>query len=82
MIQAFSQHTVLSSLFLEHAIFILNYQSNVGSTVEVERGDCVGVSVDAHPEDNLLRAVVIALTAFFRSVTFYSLSPSVPWLNV
>lgn len=71
MIQAFSQHTVLSSLFLEHAIFILNYQSNVGSAVEVERGDSIGASVDVHSEDNLLHAVVVAVTAFFRSVTFY-----------
>uniref|UniRef100_A0A7N0TTV8 SGR6 n=2 Tax=Kalanchoe fedtschenkoi TaxID=63787 RepID=A0A7N0TTV8_KALFE len=62
---AFSQHSVLSFLFLEHVIFILNNQTPIDK-VETFKGDNAGPPVDSHSEDNLLRAAIMALTAFFR----------------
>ncbi|KAL9672971.1 hypothetical protein QQ045_029224 [Rhodiola kirilowii] len=61
---AFSQHGVLASLFLEHVILILNNQTPVVK-VEADRGDNVGPP-DAHSEENLLRAAIMAITEFFR----------------
>ncbi|KAL5546037.1 hypothetical protein UlMin_005724 [Ulmus minor] len=61
---AFSQHTMLSILFLEHVI-------NVLSETPVLRGDSDKTDnsshfVDGQTDDNILHAAIIALTSFFR----------------
>ncbi|PQQ19778.1 protein SHOOT GRAVITROPISM 6 [Prunus yedoensis var. nudiflora] len=61
---AFSQHTVLSSLFLEHAIGIFGqYPILKGDSV---KGDNPSHLVDSQMEDDILQAAIIAVTAFFR----------------
>ncbi|PNY17442.1 hypothetical protein L195_g014185 [Trifolium pratense] len=60
--QAFSQHMVLSGLFLEHVISVL-------SQIPVLRCDVDRVEdsqVHNHTEDGKLEAAIFALTAFFR----------------
>ncbi|KAI3447537.1 hypothetical protein Pfo_004202 [Paulownia fortunei] len=61
---AFSQHAVLSYSFLEHVTSILNqtpiFQGDFG------KGDNSNNFGESNVEDNVLRAAVIALTAFFR----------------
>jgi len=62
--QAFSQHMVLSVLFLEHVISVL-------SQIPILKGDVERLEdsqVDSHTEDGKLQAAIFALTAFFRSV--------------
>jgi len=62
--QAFSQHMVLSVLFLEHVISVL-------SQIPILKGDVDRVEdslIDSHTEDGKLQAAIFALTAFFRSV--------------
>ncbi|RDX96367.1 Protein SHOOT GRAVITROPISM 6, partial [Mucuna pruriens] len=59
---AFSQHMVLSVLFLEHVISVL-------SQIPILKGDGDRVEdsqVDGHTEDGKLQAAIFALTAFFR----------------
>ncbi|XP_061352593.1 protein SHOOT GRAVITROPISM 6 isoform X2 [Gastrolobium bilobum] len=59
---AFSQHLVLSILFLEHLISVL-------SQIPILKGDADRVEdsqVDNHTEDGKLQAAIFALTAFFR----------------
>ncbi|OMO73743.1 Armadillo-like helical [Corchorus olitorius] len=51
---AFSQHTVLSLLFLEHLITVLNQTRTTKSDSETQS------------EDEILQAAIFALTAFFR----------------
>jgi len=63
-LQAFSQHMVLSVLFLEHVISVL-------SQIPILKCDVDGVEdsqVHNHTEDGKLEAAIFALTAFFRSV--------------
>ncbi|XP_022634964.1 protein SHOOT GRAVITROPISM 6 isoform X6 [Vigna radiata var. radiata] len=59
---AFSQHMVLSVLFLEHVISVL-------SQIPILKADVDRVEdspVDSHTEDGKLQAAIFALTAFFR----------------
>ncbi|XP_020212119.1 protein SHOOT GRAVITROPISM 6 isoform X1 [Cajanus cajan] len=59
---AFSQHMVLSVLFLEHVISVL-------SQIPILKGDVDRVEdsqVESHTEDGKLQAAIFALTAFFR----------------
>ncbi|KHN02293.1 HEAT repeat-containing protein 7A like [Glycine soja] len=59
---AFSQHMVLSVLFLEHVISVL-------SQIPILKGDVERLEdsqVDSHTEDGKLQAAIFALTAFFR----------------
>ncbi|KAM2569015.1 hypothetical protein TB2_009175 [Malus domestica] len=61
---AFSQHTVLSSLFLEHVISVLDqYPILKGDS---EKGENPSHLVDGQLEDDILQAAIIAVTAFFR----------------
>ncbi|KAK3013387.1 hypothetical protein RJ639_010056 [Escallonia herrerae] len=53
---AFSQHALLSGLFLEHVIAVLNQTPAL-------KGD---LASEESSEDNTLRAPIFALTAFFR----------------
>ncbi|KAI5680712.1 hypothetical protein M9H77_01939 [Catharanthus roseus] len=62
---AFSQHSVLSNLFLEHVIAILNQTPLLEA--DMSKGDSTtNRAADAHVEEDVLQAAVIALTAFFR----------------
>ncbi|XP_031378372.1 protein SHOOT GRAVITROPISM 6 isoform X2 [Punica granatum] len=61
---AFSQHAVLSQLFLEHVISILNQTPMV--KVEPEKGENSSNSVDNKMDNEFVRPAVFALTAFFR----------------
>ncbi|XP_034223743.1 protein SHOOT GRAVITROPISM 6 isoform X1 [Prunus dulcis] len=61
---AFSQHTVLSSLFLEHVIGVFGqYPIHKGDSV---KGDNPSHLVDGQMENDILQAAIIAVTAFFR----------------
>ncbi|TQE07856.1 hypothetical protein C1H46_006505 [Malus baccata] len=61
---AFSQHTVLSSLFLEYVISVLDqYPILKGDS---EKGENPSHLVDGQLEDDILQAAIIAVTAFFR----------------
>ncbi|ESQ52306.1 hypothetical protein EUTSA_v10016131mg [Eutrema salsugineum] len=59
---AFSQHTELSILFMEHLISVLNRSS----LVKGDKGDSTSPSSETHVEDDILQAAIFALTAFFR----------------
>jgi hypothetical protein len=61
---AFSQHTELSVLFMEHLISILNRSSLVKS--DSHKGENTSSSSETHVEDDILQAAIFALTAFFR----------------
>ncbi|CAK9157688.1 unnamed protein product [Ilex paraguariensis] len=61
---AFSQHTILSTLFLEHVISVLNDKPTLKSNLE--KGENSSYSVDSSIEDDILQAAIVALTAFFR----------------
>ncbi|WJZ93744.1 hypothetical protein VitviT2T_012661 [Vitis vinifera] len=61
---AFSQHIVLSYMFLEHVISVLSQSPIVKD--DPEKGDSSSHRVDSHIEDNILQAAIFALTAFFR----------------
>lgn len=63
--QAFSQHMVLSTSFLEHVISVLSQASIFKG--DLDRAEDSQV-VDSQTEDGLLQAAILALTAFFRSV--------------
>jgi hypothetical protein len=62
--QAFSQHMVLSGLFLEHVISVLSQIPVL--KCDVDRVD--DSQVHNHTEDGKLEAAIFSLTAFFRSV--------------
>ncbi|PKA56468.1 hypothetical protein AXF42_Ash015241 [Apostasia shenzhenica] len=64
LIQEFSQHSVLSSLFLEHVISVLDLTPV--TKVDTERGENSSHSLDSPTDGDLLQAAVLALTAFFR----------------
>lgn len=69
-LQAFSQHSVLSSLFLEHVIAIVNQTPLL--KVDTSKGESTTTHpVDVHGVEDVLQAAVIALTAFFRSIFNY-----------
>ncbi|KAK3226648.1 hypothetical protein Dsin_006510 [Dipteronia sinensis] len=61
---AFSQHAVLSFLFLEHLISVLN-QTPIPKG-DTEKGDISSLLVDTQMDDDILQATILALTAFFR----------------
>ncbi|XP_023639673.1 protein SHOOT GRAVITROPISM 6 isoform X1 [Capsella rubella] len=61
---AFSQHTELSVLFMEHLISILNRSSLVKG--DSHKGENSSSSSETHVEDDILQAAIFALTAFFR----------------
>ncbi|KAH9723108.1 protein SHOOT GRAVITROPISM 6 [Citrus sinensis] len=61
---AFSQHAVLSFLFLEHLISALNQTPFVKG--DMEKGDYSSHSADTWIDDDILQAAILALTAFFR----------------
>ncbi|WOH06122.1 hypothetical protein DCAR_0625545 [Daucus carota subsp. sativus] len=60
---AFSQHTVLSNLFLEHVLSVLNKTSAPKN--DFAKGEGSSQLVD-YMEDDILHAAVFALTSFFR----------------
>lgn len=61
---AFSQHSVLSFVFLEHVISVLNHTPINRSTPD--KGDNSSHGVKNHSENEILQASIFALTAFFR----------------
>ncbi|XP_058077009.1 protein SHOOT GRAVITROPISM 6 isoform X2 [Magnolia sinica] len=61
---AFSQHTVLSVLFLEHVISVLNHTPILKD--DAEKGDSGDHSSEILIEEDILQAAVLALTALFR----------------
>ncbi|XP_042943592.1 protein SHOOT GRAVITROPISM 6 isoform X2 [Carya illinoinensis] len=61
---AFSQHTVLSSLFLEHVIFSLSQTPILKG--DSRKGENSSHPVDGQIEEDILQAAIFALTAFFR----------------
>ncbi|XP_059462470.1 protein SHOOT GRAVITROPISM 6 isoform X2 [Corylus avellana] len=61
---AFSQHTVLSPLFLEHVIFVLSQTPIIKG--DSRKGENSGHLVDGQIEHDILQAAIFALTAFFR----------------
>ncbi|KAG6693496.1 hypothetical protein I3842_09G003400 [Carya illinoinensis] len=61
---AFSQHTVLSSLFLEHVIFSLSQTPILKG--DSRKGENSSHLVDGQIEEDILQAAIFALTAFFR----------------
>ncbi|XP_044471670.1 protein SHOOT GRAVITROPISM 6 isoform X2 [Mangifera indica] len=60
----FSQHSVLSYLFLEHLISALN-QSPVLKG-DKEKGEISSHFADTQMDDDILQAAILAFTAFFR----------------
>ncbi|XP_065638898.1 protein SHOOT GRAVITROPISM 6-like isoform X2 [Quercus suber] len=61
---AFSQHTVLSSLFLEHVIFVLSQPPILRG--DSRKGENSSHLVDGQMKDDVLQAAIFALNAFFR----------------
>ncbi|KAK8937233.1 hypothetical protein KSP39_PZI012653 [Platanthera zijinensis] len=61
---AFSQHGVLSSLFLEYIISVLDRFP--APKIDKEKGESSSHSSDSPADGDLLQAAVLALTAFFR----------------
>ncbi|XP_078440050.1 ARM repeat superfamily protein isoform X2 [Wolffia australiana] len=59
---AFSQHAALSSVFLEHVVYILNEAPNGKISPDVGESYYSELS----PEEDIQRASVLALTALFR----------------
>ncbi|KAJ4705027.1 protein SHOOT GRAVITROPISM 6-like [Melia azedarach] len=60
----FSQHAVLSYLFLEHLISALNQTPVL--KVDIEKGENSSHFADTQIDDEILQAAILALTAFFR----------------
>lgn len=61
---AFSQHAVLSNLFLEHVVSVLNRTPVLKA--DTEKGEIPSHSSEASVDEYILQAAVIALTALFR----------------
>ncbi|OMO81848.1 Armadillo-like helical [Corchorus capsularis] len=61
---AFSQHTVLSLLFLEHLITVLNQTRTTKS--DPGKAENSSIFSETQSEDEILQAAIFALTAFFR----------------
>lgn len=55
---------MLSCLFLEHVISVLNQSPIIKD--DPEKGDSSSHRLDSCMEDNVLQAAFLALTAFFR----------------
>ncbi|MFQ6635872.1 hypothetical protein Gotur_010729 [Gossypium turneri] len=62
---AFSQHTVLSVLFLEHLISVLN-QTRVTKSSDPGKGENSSLVSETQLENEILQAAIFALTSFFR----------------
>ncbi|XP_043703621.1 protein SHOOT GRAVITROPISM 6 isoform X1 [Telopea speciosissima] len=61
---AFSQHTVLSVLFLDHLVSVLNQTLIIKG--DSERRDNSSHVFESHIKDEIVQAAVLALTAMFR----------------
>ncbi|KAM3325089.1 protein SHOOT GRAVITROPISM 6 isoform X1 [Capsicum chacoense] len=60
----FSQHSVLSYLFLDHVMSVINQMPTLGE--DPTQDESSSHAVDSILEDNIARAAIVALTAFFR----------------
>lgn len=60
----FSQHTVLSYLFLEHVVAVLDHTPIIRNISE--KGDNSSHGINNYSEDEILQAGIFALTSFFR----------------
>ncbi|XP_006354395.1 protein SHOOT GRAVITROPISM 6 isoform X1 [Solanum tuberosum] len=60
----FSQHSVLSYIFLDHVMSVINQIPTLGG--DLDHDESSSHAVDAVLEDNIARAAIVALTAFFR----------------
>ncbi|XP_010325956.1 protein SHOOT GRAVITROPISM 6 isoform X1 [Solanum lycopersicum] len=60
----FSQHSVLSYLFLDHVMSVINQIPTLGG--DWGHDESSSHAVDTTLEDNIARAAIVALTAFFR----------------
>lgn len=65
LIQAFSQHTELSSLFLAHLICALDQSPVLRG--DLEKAESSSHFAETKLEDDILQAAIFAMTAFFRS---------------
>ncbi|XP_019243060.1 PREDICTED: protein SHOOT GRAVITROPISM 6 isoform X1 [Nicotiana attenuata] len=60
----FSQHSVLSFTFLDHVMSVINQMPPLEG--DLGHDESSGHAVDSIVEDNIARAAIVALTAFFR----------------
>nr|XP_033512728.1 protein SHOOT GRAVITROPISM 6 isoform X2 [Nicotiana tomentosiformis] len=60
----FSQHSVLSFTFLDHVMSVINQLPPLGG--DLDHDESSEHAVDSIVEDNIARAAIVALTAFFR----------------
>ncbi|XP_027775493.1 protein SHOOT GRAVITROPISM 6 isoform X4 [Solanum pennellii] len=60
----FSQHSVLSYMFLDHVMSVINQIPTLGG--DWGHDESSSHAVDTTLEDNIARAAIVALTAFFR----------------
>ncbi|KAK4730875.1 hypothetical protein R3W88_023863 [Solanum pinnatisectum] len=60
----FSQHSVLSYMFLDHVMSVINQIPTLGE--DLGHDESSSHAVDTILEDNIARAAIVALTAFFR----------------
>ncbi|KAH0739522.1 hypothetical protein KY290_038227 [Solanum tuberosum] len=60
----FSQHSVLSYMFLDHVMSVINQIPTLGG--DLGHDESSSHAVDTVLEDNIARAAIVALTAFFR----------------
>ncbi|KAJ8532794.1 hypothetical protein K7X08_015683 [Anisodus acutangulus] len=60
----FSQHSVLSYMFLDHVMSVISQMPTLGG--DLGQDESSGHAVDSILEDNIARAAIVALTAFFR----------------
>ncbi|KAG9442187.1 hypothetical protein H6P81_018041 [Aristolochia fimbriata] len=58
----FSQHAVLSVLFLDHLVSVLNYTSDIREELDKVENQ----SFENLTDEDILQAAVLAMTAFFR----------------
>ncbi|EHA8588354.1 putative protein SHOOT GRAVITROPISM 6 [Cocos nucifera] len=62
--EAFSQHVVLSVLFLEYVVSVLNRTPVLKS--DIDKGDHATHPVELPSDEHVLQAAILALTALFR----------------
>ncbi|XP_049406578.1 protein SHOOT GRAVITROPISM 6 isoform X1 [Solanum stenotomum] len=60
----FSQHSVLSYMFLDHVMSVINQIPTLGE--DLGHDESSSHAVDTILEDDIARAAIVALTAFFR----------------
>ncbi|XP_070008857.1 protein SHOOT GRAVITROPISM 6 isoform X3 [Nicotiana sylvestris] len=60
----FSQHSVLSFTFLDHVMSVINQMPPLEG--DLGHDESSGHAVDSIVDDNIARAAIVALTAFFR----------------